>query len=207
MNGWDLDLFWHINRDWTNPFLDWLMPVLSAFDAWAPLLGLVLAVLAWRGGRRVRIMLLCLVVSLVMSDAVIGNGLKKVCHRLRPRDQMSGVIVRDLAPASPRLLALFKPPASKLSKPKPGGMDSHSMPSNHTFNLFAAATVIALFFRGWGLAAYALAAAVAFSRVYVGAHWPSDLPPSAMLGVIVGMSVTHLILRWTGGSRSTSCDK
>jgi len=22
MTGWDLDLFWHINRDWTHPVLD-----------------------------------------------------------------------------------------------------------------------------------------------------------------------------------------
>ncbi len=198
MTGWDLDLFWHINRDWTSPLLDWLMSALSAFDVWAPFMGLALLLLAWRGGRRVRIMLLCLVVSLIFSDAIIGNGMKRICHRLRPRDQMSGVAIRDLAPASPRFLALLKAPTLKFSKPKAAAIESHSMPSNHTFNLFAAATVIALFFRGWGLATYGLAFAVAYSRVYVGAHWPSDLPPSAALGIIDGMVVTHLILRWKG---------
>lgn len=191
MTGWDLTLFWHINRDWTHPVLDWLMPVLSAFDVWAPFFAVVLLLLAWRGSRRVRIMLLCLAISLTLSDAIIGNGIKRICHRPRPRDQMSGVAIRDLALTSPRFLALAKPSTLKLSNVKAVPVDSHSMPSNHTFNLFAAATVIALFFRGWGLTVYVLAAAVAYSRVYVGAHWPSDLPPSAMLGIIVGMVVTH----------------
>jgi membrane-associated phospholipid phosphatase len=36
---------------------------------------------------------------------------------------------------------------------------------------------------------YALAAAVAYSRVYVGAHWPSDLVPSMAIGVLIGLGV------------------
>lgn len=196
MIGWDLDLFWHINRDWTHPALDWLMPALSAIDAWLPLLGLLLVVIAWRGGKRERLMLLCLAIALVVSDAVIGNGLKKLFDRVRPRDQMSGVIIRDLAPAKPRLLALFKAPVSKLSKVKQVPEHGNSLPSNHTVNLFAAATVIALFFRRWGIPMYLLACAVAYSRVYVGAHWPSDIVPSAALGLVIGYGSFCLITRW-----------
>ncbi|MDB6074447.1 MAG: bcrC, partial [Verrucomicrobiaceae bacterium] len=157
MTGWDLDLFWRINGDWTHPVLDWLMPALSAIDAWLPLLGLALVVLAWFGTKRVRLMLACLAVSLVFSDAVIGNGLKKLCNRPRPRDQMSGVVIRDLDKASPRFLALAKPATHKLSKVKSIPTEGNSMPSNHTVNLFAAATVIMLFFRRWGIAIYGLA--------------------------------------------------
>ena len=196
MIGWDLDLFWHINRDWTHPALDWLMPVLSAIDIWLPLLGLLLVLIAWRGGKRERTMLLCLAIALVVSDAVVGNSLKKLFHRVRPRDQMSGVIIRDVAPAKPRLLALFKAPVSKLSKVKQVPERGNSLPSNHTVNLFAAATVIALFFRRWGLPMYLLACAVAYSRVYVGAHWPSDIVPSAALGLVVGYASAGLISRW-----------
>lgn len=199
MSGWDLQLFWQINRDWTHPVLDWLMPALSAIDAWLPLLGLLLVVLAWRGGRKERMMLLCLAIALVLSDAVIGNGLKKTFNRVRPRDQMSDVVIRDLAPAKPRVLALFKAPVSKLSKVKKVPTEGNSLPSNHTVNLFATATVIALFFCRWGLPMYVLACAVAYSRVYVGAHWPSDLVPSAALGVVVGWAVAKLMHRTTAG--------
>lgn len=195
MNGWDLDLFWHINRDWTHPVLDWLMPALSAIDAWVPLLGLLLVLLAWRGGKRVRLMLLCLAVALVMSDGVVGNGLKKVFHRVRPRDQMSGVVIRDLAITTPRFLALARPTTHKLSKVETVPNEGNSLPSNHAMNLFAAATVVALFFRGWGIAVYGLALLVAYSRVYVGAHWPSDLPPSAALGVLVGLMTTLAVMK------------
>ena len=198
MNGWDLSLFWHINRDWTHPVLDWLMPALSAIDAWLPLLGLALILLAWRGGPRVRLMLACLAVALVMSDAVVGNSLKKLFQRVRPRDQMSGVVIRDLAMATPRCLALAKPATRKLSKVTSQPTEGNSLPSNHTVNLFAAATVVALFFRRWGAVTYGLAIAVAYSRIYVGAHWPSDIPPSAALGVIVGLVVTHLMVRIVG---------
>jgi len=204
MNGWDLDLFWHINRDWTHPVLDWLMPALSAIDAWLPLLGLALILLAWRGTKRLRVMLLCLAVALVCSDAIIGNGMKKLCQRVRPRDQMSGVVIRDLAMATPRFLALFKPATHKLSKVIAVPNEGNSLPSNHTVNLFAAATVVALFFRRWGMVTYVLAVLVAYSRVYVGAHWPSDLPPSAALGVIVGLVVTHFIARRFGSLAARS---
>jgi undecaprenyl-diphosphatase len=192
MSGWDLDLFWHINRDWTNPVLDWLMPALSAIDAWMPVLGLLLVVIAWRGGKRERLMLACIAIALGLGDAVVGNSLKKLCNRVRPRDQMSDVVIRDLAPSKPRILSLFKAPTHKLSVVKKVPTTGNSLPSNHTINLFTVATVVALFFRRWGLPMYALAAAVAYSRVYVGAHWPSDLVPSMALGVLIGLGVVAL---------------
>ncbi|MBL9147040.1 MAG: phosphatase PAP2 family protein [Verrucomicrobiaceae bacterium] len=193
MNAWDLDLFWHINRDWTHPVLDWLMPTLSAIDVWLPFLVLLLTFIAWRGGRRERLMLLALALALGLSDGVVGNGLKKTFDRVRPRDQMSGVMMRDLAKVKPRVLALFKAPEIKISKVKKVPETGNSLPSNHTINLFAAATVIGLFFRRWALPMYLLAAAVAYSRVYVGAHWPSDIPPSAALGLSIGWLVVALL--------------
>jgi undecaprenyl-diphosphatase len=62
-------------------------------------------------------------------------------------------------------------------------------------NLFAAATTVALFYRRSGAALYFLALLVAYSRIYVGAHWPSDVVPSIGMGILVGWGVTRLLQR------------
>lgn len=186
MNEFDLTLFWKINKEWTHPFLDWLMPALSAIEAWMPILGVLFIALAWRGNRRARLMLLSIVIAVTLGDAVIGKTLKKTLNRVRPRDFMSEVVIRDLAQVKPRTLALFQAPVIKLSKVKKPATEGNSMPSNHTINLFAVALVVLAYCRRWGLGVLGLACAVAYSRVYVGAHWPSDIPPSIGIGLFCG---------------------
>jgi membrane-associated phospholipid phosphatase len=67
---------------------------------------------------------------------------------------------------------------------------SHSFPSGHSASSFAAATVIALISPRLRVPAFVLAGAIAFSRVYNGVHWPSDV----LVGALVGVA-TALLLR------------
>jgi undecaprenyl-diphosphatase len=194
MIDWDLEWLQRINHDWSHPVLDRLMPAVSAIDAWIPLIALAVILVLWRGQARARIMLLCLALALGIGDGIVSKSLKSAVGRVRPRDALNGVIIRDLGKGTPAFTRLFKPLVIKPSKAS-AETRGKSFPSSHTVNLFAAATVVAWFYRGWGLALFGLACTVGWSRIYCGAHWPSDIPPSAGLGVALGCT-TVLLVQW-----------
>jgi undecaprenyl-diphosphatase len=60
-----------------------------------------------------------------------------------------------------------------------------SFPSGHTNTVFSAATLLALSLGGWFWFAYIPALVVGYSRIYVGAHFPSDVVGGALLAVII----------------------
>ena len=68
----------------------------------------------------------------------------------------------------------------------------HSFPSGHTATSFAAAVVLARAVpqRAWLF--YLLAAAIGFSRIYVGVHYPLDVLGGAVLGVLVATALLRL---------------
>jgi undecaprenyl-diphosphatase len=194
MISWDLFILHQINIEWTHPLMDWLMPAVSAINAWLPLLLLVVLLVLWHGGKQGRLMILCLAVSLGVSDGVISRTLKKAVGRVRPRDAVENIMIRDLGKGSPEFMRLFAVPTQRMSAPK-GELRGSSFPSSHVMNLFAAATVVALFYRRAGIAVYLIALLVAYSRLYVGAHWPSDVVPSMSMGILVGWGVTRFLQR------------
>ena len=66
---------------------------------------------------------------------------------------------------------------------------SHSFPSGHAATSFACATVLAAALPRYRVAFVLLAAAIAWSRVYVGVHYPLDVVAGAALGLGVGYAV------------------
>jgi undecaprenyl-diphosphatase len=67
-----------------------------------------------------------------------------------------------------------------------------AFPSGHASTAFACATVIAWASPRIRVPAFALAAAIAWSRVYVGVHWPLDVLGGAVLGVLVATALLKL---------------
>ncbi len=80
---------------------------------------------------------------------------------------------------------------------------SFSLPSNHASNAFAFATGIAFSFRRVALPFLLIAAIVAFSRVYVGVHYPSDIFAGSILGATVSLVIfgIHRCVRKTNDNK------
>jgi undecaprenyl-diphosphatase len=68
-----------------------------------------------------------------------------------------------------------------------------SFPSGHAATSFAGATLLALLVPRLTVPFLALAAAIAWSRVYVGVHYPFDVAAGAVLGAGVALVVTALL--------------
>ena len=80
----------------------------------------------------------------------------------------------------PRVHTLVSPP------------HSHSFPSGHAASSFACAVVLAAFVPRLRWPLYTLAVLIAFSRTYVGVHFPLDVVAGALLGLVLGKATLEL---------------
>ncbi len=79
-----------------------------------------------------------------------------------------------------------------IGRPRPlNPEDTYSMPSGHATVAFSAATALAHRYPRWRVAFYTVAGGVAFARVYLGRHYPSDV----LVGAAIGVGMTRLVLR------------
>src|SRR5580698_9709693 len=161
----DTALFHFINGSLGNPFFDWLMPLLSGGNgamSWfvlAIVAGYIVALIL--GDARVRLCAVLIFLSVAIGDGLVTNTIKHLVHRPRPCMALPDVVERL------------------------GCSASGSMPSAHAANWFAATMIVFIFYRRklWLIVPVALmAAAVAFSRVYNGVHYPSDVLAGAIVG-------------------------
>jgi undecaprenyl-diphosphatase len=160
----DTQLFQVINGDLVHPVLDTVMRAITTQENWYPVLGgLAIALLIW-GGRRGRLAVAMLVIAVALTDQISSSVLKPLIGRVRP--------CNALAPGDVRLLV--------------GATTACSFPSAHAANAFAMATVVSWRLPRLAPVAFLIAAAVAYSRVYVGVHYPLDSIAGAFLGVLLG---------------------
>jgi undecaprenyl-diphosphatase len=107
------------------------------------------------------------------------------------------VLLADLSATG--LKALFDRPRPPLRYAEPKTLvpvpHDASFPSGHASTSFAAATMLSFSFPRFAPLLYVLAAAVAFSRVYVGVHYPLDVIGGALLGTLVAVALRLLVNR------------
>ncbi|MGI5449818.1 bifunctional phosphatase PAP2/diacylglycerol kinase family protein [Streptomyces sp. CA-243310] len=165
---WDRQLFDAVaRRHW--PGADRVLPRLGRAANHGVLWGGTAAALAAFGSARTRKAALRGVTSLALASATINTVGKWSVRRSRP--VLEGV------------------PAARQLRTQP---QTTSFPSGHSASAFAFTAGLALEAPGWGLALAPVAASVAFSRVYTGVHYPSDVVAGAALGVAAGFLVRRL---------------
>ena len=182
-SGMDKTLLLFINREWTNPFLDWLMALFSSFDVWIPILIIAIVLLLWRGDFLARSFVIVTLLTIGFTDGVFTQSMKKLVNRPRPNQALAGVREVSLAKASPAILGVVRPVQVSLSDPPEGRVVGRSFPSGHAMNNAVIATMAILFFGRLGALYIIPAALVSYSRIYCGSHWPSDVIVSIVLGI------------------------
>lgn len=173
----DVALFFFINHSLANPVFDAVMPFLT--DLNKILLGKALFAGAWlwlmvKGGRNGRIAGVLIVAAIVASDQFSSFVVKPMVGRIRPCHVLNNV----------RLLVDC------------GG--GKSFPSSHAVNNFCAAAVLSSFYASKRWLWFGIAALIAFTRPYVGVHYPSDIVAGAAIGACVGYAI---VLLWREAER------
>jgi undecaprenyl-diphosphatase len=72
---------------------------------------------------------------------------------------------------------------------------SGSFPSGHAANAFAGAMVLSRFAAAPALAWWVLAGAIAYSRLYLGVHYPSDVAAGALVGIACAVTTLAMVRR------------
>ncbi len=88
-----------------------------------------------------------------------------------------------------------------IARPRPDierlvNVSSYSFPSRHTTTFFSIAPSAFIESKAFGYSWIALSSLIAFSRVYVGAHYLSDVFGGMLVGYIIGIIVTKYYVNY-----------
>ena len=169
LNSWavsfDLPILDWIQANMANPFLDFIMPWITMLGDAGIFWMICAAVLAFT--KKYRKVGFGMAIAMALGLLVCNIYLKPTVGRIRPYDfqETLGVTINLLIEKQ----------------------HDFSFPSGHTIASFEACTVMMLGSRKLGIPATILAILIAFSRLYLYVHYPTDVITSIVLGTIFGI--------------------
>lgn len=128
----------------------------------------VAGTLAALGGSRGRRAAATGVASVAVTSLLVNVGVKMIARRDRPARQ---------------------PESLDRHVPMP---TSTSFPSGHSASAFAFAQGVSSVTPGMSIPLHMAAAAVAYSRVHTGVHYPGDVVAGSLIGIVTGGAVSRL---------------
>ena len=160
-----------------GPALDWCSVALSSRLVWIlPTLLLFLYIFHRRGLLKEAVtVVVAIAATVAVCDQLSATVCKPLFARLRPSYEAS---LQDAL----HFVGTYR-----------GGI--YGFVSSHAANAFGAVTLVALLLRHRGvtLALIAFAAAVCYSRIYLGVHYVGDIIGGALLGTMVGAATYKLL--------------
>ena len=141
-------------------FLDWFMAKFTLLgEAGIIWIALAVAMIITKKYRKYGF----LVLAGLLLGLIIGNGIvKNVVMRARPFQVREGIKLLISAPGE------------------------YSFPSGHAQSSFIAATIITLTNKKFGYAVIPIAVIMAFSRLYLYVHFPTDILAGIIMGIAIG---------------------
>ena len=174
---WEREAFFWLNGS-DYPFLDHFMWLYSGKVVWLPLALFILFVLCYkRDWRQSLLLLLMIALTITLCDQFASHLCKPLCMRYRPTHH-------------PDFMAQVKVVFGYR-----GGL--YGFISSHAANAFGFATLLTLLFKhkGLGYSLFFWATLTAYSRVYLGVHFITDIIPGALSGLWFG-ALVYALCRW-----------
>ena len=190
----DKVVFTWINYDFSHPWIDPLMIFLSSKWTFIPAYVFIIYLYFQKFGKRVWVPILITIAAFGLADSISSKVLKPLTKRTRPvfEETMNAPIAE-------------KP--VRLPGEKPGS--KYGFVSSHAANMFAVlglATMVLGLSSRKSLVFYGVAMLVAYSRVYLGVHYPGDVFFGGLLGYVIARFLFWLAenRKWLSGRNNES---